>query len=343
MISINGRNFHNRSVTGIQRYIHGVTADMEGYEIISAPRRWTTGAKGHIWEQLVLPHKAQGLLWSPSNTGPIAVKQQVVTIHDLATFDHPEWFNSNFSRAYKFILPRLSQQVEHILTVSEFSKRRIIEKFGISPDRITVTHLAASNMFVPTPFEYSDHQELGLPERYFLMVGTLQERKNFRRTLEVWDTWGKLGRPNDLALVIIGANESIFSSFKLYSVPDGVKFMGRVDDQLLPRLYSSALAFLFPSLYEGFGIPILEAMACGTPVITSNVTSMPEVAGKAALLVNPELHVSILQAMQAVASDAQLRDELRASGLERARQFNWERAALQTRMVLEQAAQRQGL
>jgi Glycosyltransferase len=175
------------------------------------------------------------------------------------------------------------------------------------------------------------------------MVGALQERKNFRRVLEVWKTWERTGRPDDLGLVIIGSRESIFSSFKLDYVPEGVQFMDKVSDEILPKLYSSAVAFLFPSLYEGFGIPILEAMACGTPVITSNVTSMPEVADKAALLINPELHVSILQAMQTISSDGQLRDELRVAGLERAQQFSWERTALQTREVLEQAARRLGI
>ena len=343
MININGRSFLNRSTTGIQRYAHEVAKHLPKHRLLPAPSGWQNGIKGHLWEQTILPTRVNGLLWSPSNTGPILLGQQVVTIHDLATFEHPEWFDRNFSRAYQMILPRLARKVEHILTVSDYSKGRIVDILGVDPNNVTVTHLAASEIFRPAPLSDLERQSLDLPERYLLMVGALQERKNFRRVLEVWETWGKAGRPYDLGLVIIGPKENIFSAFNLGRIPDGVHLMGKVDDDLLSRFYSSALAFIFPSLYEGFGIPILEAMACGAPVITSKVTSMPEVAGDAALLVNPESHVSILQAMQAVSDDAQLRDELRASGLDRVRQFSWERTSLQTREVLEQSARRLGI
>lgn len=343
MIDINGRSFVDRGVTGVQRYAREITSVLSDQTTISPAPHWQNGIRGHLWEQLILPARIKGLLWSPSNTGPITVERQVVTIHDMATFEHPEWFDRRFSKAYQMILPQLSRRVGHILTVSEYSKNRIVSHLGVSPDKITVTPLAASKIFRPIPLNNYERQLLKLPEGYFLMVGALQERKNFRRVLEVWKTWERTGRPDDLGLVIIGSRESIFSSFKLDYVPEGVQFMDKVSDEILPKLYSSAVAFLFPSLYEGFGIPILEAMACGTPVITSNVTSMPEVADKAALLINPELHVSILQAMQTISSDGQLRDELRVAGLERAQQFSWERTALQTREVLEQAARRLGI
>lgn len=343
MININGRSFLNRTTTGVQRYAQEVAKRLPEHKLISAPESWQNGMKGHLWEQTVLPMRVKGLLWSPSNTGPIFYRQQIVTIHDLATFEHPEWFARNFSNAYQVILPQLAHNSEHILTVSEYSKRKIVEYLEVPPAKVTVTHLAASNIFLPKPLQYSEKLKLGLPEKYFLMVGALQERKNFKRILEVWEAWENAGRPKDLGLVIIGPKENIFSSFDLGKIPNGVHLMGNIDDELLPKFYSSALAFLFPSLYEGFGIPILEAMACGTPVITSGVTSMPEVADKAALLVNPELHVSILQAMQTILSDRQLRDELRVAGLERAQQFSWEHTALQTREVLEQTARRLGI
>jgi glycosyltransferase involved in cell wall biosynthesis len=176
---------------------------------------------------------------------------------------------------------------------------------------------------------------LGLERDYLLYVGSLKPNKNLTRVLAAWEQTGLAAR--GLELAVVGARGPVFGDYRLESVPEGVRLLGYVDDGPLPALYSGAQAFVFPSLYEGFGIPVVEAMACGTPVVSSTTTSLAEVCGDAALLVDPQQTEAIAAAMLRLVDDDTLRQSLRARGLERARCFTWERATQLTWQVLERA------
>ena len=159
---------------------------------------------------------------------------------------------------------------------------------------------------------------------YLLYVGSLKPNKNLARVLSAWEQTGLAAR--GLELAVVGAQGSVFGDYRLDVVPAGVRLLGYVDDTQLPALYSGALAFVFPSLYEGFGIPVVEAMACGTAVISSTTTSLPEVCGDAALLVDPEQTDSIAAAMLRLVDDEAIRTTLRERGLARARNYTWDSA-----------------
>jgi glycosyltransferase involved in cell wall biosynthesis len=339
-IVVNARNIHNKETTGVQRYTQEIIS--RSHRILNpvTPPAWADStAGGYFWEQISLPVKLKTLLWSPANVGPILYRNQVVTVHDLSVFDHPEWFDRKYVLIYHLLLPQLLKRVKHILTDSEYSRQRIIERFGLPPSKVTAIPLAAAEQFKPFPDEEiaQDRAKQGWPKRFLLSVGSLEPRKNLGCLLRAWEIWPN--RPEDLRLLVVGAGGRVFSGLGFDRVPDGVHLLGRVDDADLPGLYAAAEALVYPSLYEGFGLPPLEAMACGTPVITSNTTSLPEVVGDAALLVNPYLEVSLLQAMQQVTEWPQLRAELSARGLERSKLFSWERTAAETEQLLMQQAE----
>jgi glycosyltransferase involved in cell wall biosynthesis len=179
-------------------------------------------------------------------------------------------------------------------------------------------------------------RRMDLPARYVLCVGSLEPRKNLRRLL---DAWRRLPQSlSDTGLVLAGAEHAVFRQAGLDELPPGVRLAGYVPDADLPTLYSGATAFVYPSLYEGFGLTILEAMACGTPVICSNATALPEVAGDAAITVDPLDAEAIAAAIERLVGDEALLARYRAMGLERAKQFSWDRTAAATADVLQAAA-----
>jgi glycosyltransferase involved in cell wall biosynthesis len=281
------------------------------------------------------------LLWSPNNTGPLAVSRQVCTMHDIIPVEHPEWFNARFSAWYQWLLPKLTQRVRHLIAVSEFTKQRLVERLGIRPEKITVVWNGVDSQFRPrTAAEIDEVRDaLGIrSQRYLLSLGSLEPRKNLRRLL---GAWGKL-RPelgdDDINLVVVGEKGSaqVFRDASIRETPEGVHFTGYARQEYLPALYSGALALVYPSLYEGFGLPPLEAMACGTPVITSNTTSLPEVTGGAALLVDPLSEDAIAEAIRCLVGDEQLRQALSAKSLAHASKFTWDKSAAQTWKVLEE-------
>jgi glycosyltransferase involved in cell wall biosynthesis len=213
---------------------------------------------------------------------------------------------------------------------------------GIRPDKVSVIPNGVDERFAPrTPEEIEAvRRALGINATdYILCVGSLEPRKNLRRLIEAWAKIPPmLGA--DVELVIAGARGSsrVFDSVGLDPLPPRVHFTGYVSDEQLPALYSGALALVYPSLYEGFGLPPLEAMACGTPVVTSSGTSLAEVAANVAVMVDPEDVDSIAHGIRRVVSSSALREELRRRGLERASQNTWERTARQTLdLLLEQA------
>jgi len=339
---INTRNLSS-TLSGVQRYTIELLDRLQGKLCPIAPLRPLHGFLGHAWEQMILPVRLKGnLLFSPSNTGPLMVERQVVTIHDITPLDHPEWLNPKFARWYQFLIPRLVHKAQNVIAVSEFTKRRICDVASLKPNKVVVIYNGIDERFRPKSFEEIDQVKdaLGIADfRYILTVATIEPRKNLQRLLEAWSVVCS-NLPQDVWLVVAGAKgkDIIFKNTSLKKLPQRVYMAGHVPDEHLPALYSGALASIYVSLYEGFGLPPLEAMACGTPVLTSNVTSLPEVVGDAALMVDPYDVDAIAEGIKRLIEDDNLRKELSQKGLAHAKLFSWDRTAEVTWSVLEEAA-----
>ncbi|MGO4127700.1 glycosyltransferase family 4 protein [Inquilinus sp. YAF38] len=339
-VLVNTRILHN-SVTGAQRYLNEIRTRIGPHDTI-APRTPSKGMLGHLWEQGPLAlHRRDAVLWSPANTGPVARRRQVVTIHDMSPVDHPEWFTPRFAAWYKMIVTSVARRAARVLTVSQFSAGRIAELSGRPLDRIDVAYPGVDpRFFDAAPGEALARYDLaGRP--YVLIIGTLEPRKNLERAIEAW----RLAQPKlgpDTVLAIGGglSNQRIFKDAALGAEIPNVRLLGYVDDALLPGLYAGASAFLYPSVYEGFGLPPLEALAAGAPVVTSRDTVMAEIVGPAALLVDPHDAGAIADGLVEVLRGPTAAVEARrAAGLERARGFTWDRCADGVRRTLRAAAE----
>src|SRR4051794_27106099 len=231
-VQVNGRYLVQR-VTGQQRYAREIVARLaERLEVIEPPQS-TKGMRGHLWEQLALPRRVNGgLLWSPSTTGPLRVARQVVTIHDCAFFDQAHCFSRAFAAWYQFLVPRLARAARRIITVSEFSKQRIVELCRVAPSKVSVVYSGVSSQFGPhSPDKIAAAREqLDLPERYVLCVGSLEPRKNLGRLLQAWQR--AQPRLEGLSLVVVGAKGHVFRDVGLAEPPRGVHLAGYLSDDL---------------------------------------------------------------------------------------------------------------
>jgi glycosyltransferase involved in cell wall biosynthesis len=342
-ILVNGR-FRSHKMTGIQRYAHEITQRL-GFPLLE-PRRSLRGWRGHAWEQTALPIRSiRGLLWSPCAAGPLLASRHVVTFHDLFPLDSPEWYQPVFAAAYRILLTSLSKTATHMIAVSRFTKNRLVERLKVPPDRITVIH---NGVDFKTFFRAEEQMSrarsgLSLPSgRYILCVGSLEPRKNLRRLLQAWsEVVGHL--PQDIWLVVAGSPDaSVYGTLGIASVPERVVFTGYVPETLLAGLYSGSLGFVYPSLGEGFGLPPIEAMACGVPVFTSDRTSLPEVCGSAAIYGDPTDITAIARGIKLLCSDESLRDRLNILGPEQASRFTWDSAARATNDLLLRFAEKAG-
>lgn len=324
--------------TGVQRYLRGLLPYLPSELEPIKPRRALQGIKGHLWEQLYLPTRlGHRLLWSPGNTGPITVSRQVLTVHDASSLDHPEWFDRKFALWYSALLPPLIRKVRAIITVSDFSKERIIRLTGVKPDRVRMICNGVDDRFRPVnpPRIEQVSADYGLDGPYLLFVGSLEPRKNLRALLEAWRGGGFDGA----TLAVVGARGHLFPKMQFDSLPAGVRLLGRVEDDVLPALYSGATGFVYPSIYEGFGMPPLEAMACGCPVAVSDIPAHREVCGEAALYFDP---FNVEEISARLGSLLRLggtpRGPMVQQGLLRAARFSWKDAAGETWRTLELAA-----
>jgi glycosyltransferase involved in cell wall biosynthesis len=301
------------------------------------PPQAMQGIKGHVWEQFYLPTQLRRrLLWSPGNTGPITVSRQVLTVHDAASLDHPEWFERKFALWYNALLPRLVRKVRAIITVSHFSKERIVQLTGVDAERVHVISNGVESRFGPVDSQTVQQvrAKFELSGPYILFVGSLEPRKNLKMLLEAW----QLGNFAGATLAVVGASGHLFQKMQFDSLPEGVRLLGRVEDEVLPALYSGATGFVYPSVYEGFGLPPLEAMACGCPVAVSDIPAHREVCGNRAMYFDPfspeELSSRLDALLRLDASSSASRAE---EGLRHAASYNWERAASDTWRILQVA------
>ena len=328
-VAINARAAARREIGGVERLAREMTARLprlrpERYRVIQPPEALAHRA-GHAWEQAALPLLARGasLIYSPANLAPLASsRRNVVVIHDVAAVRHPEWYRPAYVAYQRALLPRIALGARLIITVSEFSKTEIVDVLGADPDRITVVPNGVDERFSPTA-----HATLGTQRPYVLVVGTRIARKN---TAILEEAARRLDRAG-VDLVHAGSGRGYMRAET--SAP--MRELGYVPDTEMPGLYAGALALAMPSLYEGFGLPCLEAMACGTPVVASDRAALPEVTGGAAVLLDPDDETAFAEALERLAGDESHRADLAARATERARPFTWERTAALTDAAID--------
>jgi glycosyltransferase involved in cell wall biosynthesis len=304
---VNAR-FQAHRVTGVQRYAHEIASRLEGSPQMLAPAKGR-GPLGHLWEQTMLPRLASGrLLWSPCGSGPIRYNRQVVTIHDLFPIEHPEWYSAAYARWYKLMFEQLAAKAVHLIAVSEYTRDRIMKVLGRDASDITVVYNgpSATTRLTSTLEASKTCAALALPtRRYVLSLSSLEGRKNLPTILAAWRE-AQRTLPDDVWLVLAGQ-------------------------------HSGASLFLFPSLAEGFGLPLLEAMSCGVRSITSNVSSLPEVGGDAAWYVDPTDVAALASAIRRHLPKENAASTPYIPAIEQASRFSWSDAAQRTQDVLQRA------
>jgi glycosyltransferase involved in cell wall biosynthesis len=275
---------------------------------------------------------------------PLTPCKSVVTIHDCIHLRFPQYLPSRLGYAYaRSSMWMATHRANRVLTVSEASKRDILRYFHIPERRIDVIYNAIDDRLgeTPQPDEIErvrDRYQLNAP--FVLYAGNIKPHKNLERLIEAFYMLRQDPDLTHVKLLIIGDEISKYATLRRavhrYKLHKHVRFFGFVPDKTLAVLYRLARVFVFPSLYEGFGFPPLEAMASGTPVITSNVSSLPEVVGDAALMIDPMEAAAIAQAMRRVLMDSELREELRQRGLRRVKEFSWERSVRRVREIYDE-------
>jgi len=282
---------------------------------------------------------------------PLCPARVVVSVHDIAYERYPHFFTPPTVAKFRMLVPLTVRRAAVVLTLSEFSKRDIVRRYCVLPEKVTVTPLAADPMYRPMRDEGRDAGRLaevrakyGTGERFILSVGNLQPRKNLKTLIEAYVKLRQADATRH-KLVLVGReawlHDDIFAAARASGYTDELVFTGYVPDADLVALYNAADVFVYPSLFEGFGLPPLEAMACGTPVVTGNTSALPETVGEAALMVDPRDAEALAGALTRLLGDAELRAELAARGIARAALFSWDDTARIILDVYRQAAQRQ--
>ena len=364
-IGIDGRAFASPAA-GVRRYLEGLVPallDLEdaaeivalgggsgipaGLARVEAPAHPATNAG---WMLVGLPRTAAkagvDLIHAPAYTAPFWSPVPVVlTIHDISYERHPEWYPYRRDRIRRAFYRRSARSAARILTDSEFSAGEIVAAYGIARESITVAPLGVSPAFSPADPSLPCELPSRVTVPYLLHVGDLHERRNLMVVVDALiESRRHFGVLPALSLVLAGIDRGVADALcavvREADAPDAVLPLGVVDEEQLHRLYRCATALVYPSRYEGFGFPVLEAMACGTPVIASRAASIPEILGDAGVLLDPHDGAAWREAIVKVVNDEPLRATMRAAGLARASQFTWERTARATMGVYRQVAGR---
>jgi glycosyltransferase involved in cell wall biosynthesis len=349
-VFINGK-FTAQRTTGVQRVASCIVAALDallGTDLVAQTVQWVllcppggalpplrhiacrsigvSARSLHVWEQLALPRAARGgWLINLAGSAPLLRRRQVCTFHDAAVFDVPEAHAKVFTAWYRFLFKRIGRTAPLLLTVSAFARDRLVERIGIAPERVAVMHESGEHMAAveaaPGTLKRLGLRELG----YFVAVGSANPVKNL---MALRTAFAGLPKRIDAKLVIVGgANAGVFAAGDAVTASERIVEAGTLPDAALKALYGAALGLVFPSRYEGFGLPPLEAMACGCPVAASNAASLPEVCGNAALYFDPQSIDAISAAIVRLHDEPELRGQLRARGTQRALGFTWNAAA----------------
>jgi len=366
-IGIDGRAFASPAA-GVRRYIKGLTRALltlgEPLELVALGGVDTSllpPGVGHVaepphpptnlgWTLVGLPRAARragvDVVHAPAYTAPFWSPAPVVlTIHDVSYERHPEWYPYRRDWARRAFYRRSAHVASEILTVSMFSATEITAAYGIPPERLTVTPLGVDGAFVATDPRRRGDLPPGVVPPYVLHVGDLHERRNLVMLVgAVLSARRQSKTAQALSLVLVGTDLGVGDAVSTIAAragaADAVVRLGSVNERRLRALYQGSVALAYPSFYEGFGLPLVEAMACGTPVIASNVASMPEVLGDAGILIDPADEGAWTQALLDLLSEGETRVHLREAGLRRAGEFTWERTARLTLDVYRRALAR---
>ncbi|EPF7462092.1 glycosyltransferase family 4 protein [Serratia marcescens] len=349
MIYINAR-FLTQGLTGVQRFAEQISLELKKIRsdiVFVSPNNIVRnnvadelnairiGKKsGHYWEQIELPNYLRkngcDLLVNLGNTGPVFYKKQIVTHHDVTYKKFPQSYSRKFRAIYNFLIPLLLRNSLALVTVSEFSKKEISNAYHYDSKNISVIYNAASAIFENNAHVHPQFSP------FFLAVSSPNFHKNFHGLVEAFS---ELKGVDEFTLKIIGEKNRNFSSASfdesLEKAGGRIEFLGRVSDDELADLYSAAYAFIFPSFYEGFGIPPLEAQACGCPVLSSHAASMPEVLADSALYFNPYDKNEIKDAVIQIANNPDKRSELIAKGYKNIHRFSWSNSARELSVLID--------
>jgi glycosyltransferase involved in cell wall biosynthesis len=317
-----GKDFHFVLFTG-ESEKYAVEWQRDNVTVVTSSLSHNSIFKNHAWEQIVLPRLAQkygvDVLHCPANLAPVLYfGKSIVNIHDLCFLVQPAWFSWSFRFIYSWLVPLIAKRATRIITNSNYSKNDILELLNVDANRIRLTYWAVDSLFFTHNLPYP------LREHRILFVGSLEPRKNLKGLLEAFNLYRSQNIESRLKLTIVGCESSLFAGerYNLGDFASEIDFVGYISDNDLAKLYGNSLALVYPSFYEGFGFPPLEAMAAGTPVITSHNSSLPEVVGDAALLVDPSNPVEMARAIQEVLKPERAA-ELIARGRAQVQLFQW--------------------
>ena len=327
-VLINARVAGRRQLSGVERWavelVERLPARHPGVYAVARPPRGLAYQTGQAWEQAALPALARrasaGLILNPANLAPLAWPGNVVVVHDAVALTHPEWFAAPYAAWHGRVLPAIVRRARRVVTVSAFSRDEIASTTGRPASEIAVVPGGVDERFSPAVDPGPARRALGLQRPYALTVAGEGARKN----LVVLGAAARALAGHGIDLVAAGSRRAHHG--RSADVP-GVRHLGYVDDPLLPGLYAGASAFVLPSLHEGFGLPCLEAMASGVPVVASDRGALPETCGGAALLVEAHRPDLVAEALLAACLDDTTAARLRAAGAARAAGFSWELTA----------------
>jgi glycosyltransferase involved in cell wall biosynthesis len=310
--------------------------ELRGLQLRHIEVRRAGRLRGNLWEQLELPWLTRaGVLVSFCNAAPLLKRRQVVTLHDAAVYASPEGYSRLFATWYRFLFAALGRTARVVLTVSHFSRRELALHAGVPAAKLRVVRQGAQHLrqVEPDPSVVERHRLRD--ERFVLAVGSLNPNKNFRSVLAALASYPE---PRPKLVVAGGVNNRVFREGAGAIPMEGATYVGYVTDAQLKSLYTEAAVFVFPSLYEGFGLPPLEAMSNGCPAVVSDIPVLREVCGDAAEYCDPRDPASIAGAIRRVLEDEARADELRSRGRERARAFTWEGCAREVWAAVREAA-----
>lgn len=349
IIVVNAR-FLTQKVTGVQRYAIEISRQLKklyGQDVIfvcpknilnkeialELEAKEVGSHHGHLWEQWDLPLYLRmigsPLLLNLTNTAPIFYYNKLVTLHDILFVRYPHTFSKMFVAFYRVLIPLVVYTSKHLFTVSDFSKKEISDYYHIDKNKVTVIYNAVSSVFKNLYDATLRHK------KYFMAVSSIKQNKNF---FYILDAFLQLSaKDKQIELIVIGDLQSkSFQTMDLSKYKNKqIKFLGRVNDEELVRYYSNATAFIFPSLYEGFGIPPLEAQACGCPAICANTSCLPEIFGGSVLYCDPYDVSTLVKAMKKMIEDDNLRGRTIELGYCNIQRYSWEVSGIQMKMVIE--------
>ena len=300
-------------------------------------KRFLPFSYSHLLITAYLNREKLDLYHSPANVIPYTYSRPaIVTVHDLAIYKHPEWFPRGQKFSVSILVPRSLSRARRIIAVSEATKKDIVKVFGIPAEKIQVIHegvVQEKNYVLKAKLQ----EKYSIPGDYLLYVGTLEARKNIPKLVVAFAQLAKEKRFSKYTLVLAGhrgwKSDEVFNAINKLKLGNRAAYLNYVPHEDKIGLIRNASVFVFPTLYEGFGLPVLEALSLGVPVISSNVASIPEVTGDAALLINPNSETALAEAMRKMLNSTQLRQRYSQAGVEQAKKFSWRKCAEETLKV----------